>query len=287
MADNQGIPQIFDEDLRAKRMARARARFDPTAPPFLLKRCLEDLSERLIDINRQFARGVCIGPLDITPRLCKILPKTKIPQNLSYYESLEKLEDGEDKPDLIISLLDMQSRNDVPGQVARMANTLSPDGILLMAIIGAESLREFRHALYAVDEAILGGLTARISPMMTHHDASQLLARAGLNLPVIDIDRFAVNYSRLENLLCDIRDIGESNQLYARRKAPLTRAYLTALNALLFSGEDQDNSGKFTVSFEILWLTGWSPHESQQKPLKPGSAKMRLADALGTTEHKL
>ena len=285
MADNQGIPQIFDEDLRAKRMARARARFNPTAPPFLLERCLEDLAERLSDINRQFARGVCIGPLDITPRLRAILPKTKMPQDLSYHETLEGLEGGSAKADLIISLLDMQSQNDVPGQVARMARALSPDGILLMAVIGGESLREFRHALYAADEALLGGLTARISPMMTHHDASQLLSRAGLNLPVIDIDRFAVNYSRLENLLSDIRDIGESNQLCARRKAPLTRSYLNALNALLFL--DENSRKKFTVSFEILWMTGWSPHESQQKPLKPGSAKMRLADALGTTEQKL
>ena len=121
--------------------------------------------------------------------------------------------------------------------------------------------------------------------MMTHHDASQLLARAGLNLPVIDVDRFSVNYSRLENLLNDIRDIGESNQLCARRKVPLTRPYLAALKALLFSQKDTGET--FTVSFEILWLTGWSPHESQQKPLKPGSAKMRLADVLGTTEQKL
>lgn len=285
MADNQGIPQIFDEDLRAKRRARARARFNPAAPPFLLERCLEDVVERLSDINRQFKHGLCIGPLDITPSLAALLPSEKTPLELSYLERIDALQEKAPKPDLIISLLDMQSQNDVPGQVARMARALSPDGILLMAVIGGESLREFRQALYAADEALLGGLTARISPMMTHHDASQLLARAGLNLPVIDIDRFNVNYSSLENLLSDIRDIGESNQLCARRKAPLTRAYLAALTALLFS--DENNSRKFTVSFEILWLTGWSPHESQQKPLKPGSAKMRLADALGTTEQKL
>ena len=285
MADNSDVPQIFDEDLRAKRLARARMRFNPAAPPFLLERCLEDITERLTDINRQFNRGVCIGPLDITPRLAGLLPPEKMPLELSYVSTIEALEDNGPKPDLIISLLDMQSQNDVPGQTARMARALRPDGILLMAVIGGESLREFRHALYAADEALLGGLTARISPMMTHHDASQLLARAGLNLPVIDVDRFSVNYSRLENLLNDIRDIGESNQLCARRNVPLTRPYLAALKALLFSQKDTGET--FTVSFEILWLTGWSPHESQQKPLKPGSAKMRLADALGTTEQKL
>ena len=137
---------------------------------------------------------------------------------------------------------------------------------------------ELRQALYKTDDTILGGLTARVFPMINHSQAAALLSRARLNLPVVDMDRFTVNYAALDRLIADIRDIGESNNLVARAPSRTTKAYRQALNMnykTMFSVR-----GKLRASFEILWLTGWSPHESQPKPLKPGSAKMRLSDAL-------
>ena len=185
----------------------------------------------------------------------------------------------------MISLLDLQSENDLPDYLAHMAQQLRPDGLLIAAMLGGETLTELRQALYKTDEALLGGLTARVYPMVTHSQAAPLLVRAGLNLPVVDMDRLTVRYGQLPKLWADLRDLGESNVLTARSKRYLGRDYPAALaqNYAALFGRD----GKFPASFEILWLTGWAPHDSQPKPLKPGSAKMRLADALKTQETKL
>ena len=282
MADPNIVPQIFDEELRKLHRARALARLETDKLPFFLMRCIEDFAERLTDINRRFEHGVILGDMDIRPALTKVLPAIKTPKTLTLVKKLHALDALQAPIDLIVSLLFLQSENDLPGTLKRMADKLNPDGLMIVCLFGGETLTEFREALYSADEAVLGGLTARISPMTTYEQAAQLLSRARLNLPVVDIDRFKVNYSTLPKLLGDLRDVGQSNHLAARTRRPLTKSYLSHLKKALFAQDE-----KITTSFEIIWMTGWSPHESQQKPLKPGSARMRLADALRTDKNTM
>ncbi|WP_409432870.1 SAM-dependent methyltransferase [Litorimonas sp. RW-G-Af-16] len=281
MADPTAIPQIFDDTLRHMRRARARRRMAQSGLSFFLTRCIEDVAERLQDVTQRFETMVIIGPFDVSEALAAMIPADKKPDHIHYAKTMS------DAPecDAIISLLALQSENDLPGLMTQMATKLRPNGLMITAIFGGDTLTELRQTLYKTDDELLGGLTARVYPMITHSQAAPLLTRAGLNLPVVDMDRFTVRYSGLSRLINDLRDIGETNTLQSRSANFVGRDYLTALTqnyAEMFAEE-----GKLPASFEILWLTGWKPHESQQKPLKPGSAKMRLADALNTRETKL
>jgi len=208
------------------------------------------------------------------------LPPEKHPKELEWRDAWQDTNTGYD---LVISLLELQSENDLPGALIKMGQSLKPDGLMMVALFGGESLMTLRESFYQIDQAIFGGATARLYPMMDHTQAAGLLGRAELNLPVIDKDRVNVNYRSLQTLIEDLRDLGVSNSLTARHKAKLPRGIIDLLHAAYPKTEE----GKFKNKFEILWLTGWRPHESQQKPLKPGSAKMRLADALGTDEKKV
>lgn len=186
--------------------------------------------------------------------------------------------------DLVISLLTLQSANDPLAVLSSYRSALKPDGLLLVAMFGGDSLSELRTALYAADQARFGGLTPRIFPFANHTQTAGLLSRAGLALPVVDTDRFTVNYAQLQTWVEDLRDIGATNTVSARDKRYVGKGFLRKTEAAHKRTED---GIRFPVQFEILWLTGWAPDASQQKPLKPGSAKMRLADALGTEEKKL
>ncbi|CAM3703953.1 SAM-dependent methyltransferase [Litorimonas haliclonae] len=274
------VPQIFDEKAQSLARKRAQSRMAKTGPSFLLIRAAEDAASRIADINRQFERGVVLSSVDMRDTIISELPAGRQPKNLDWYDSLEAM-NGE--YDLIISLLELQTENDLPGALVRLRHNLKADGLFTAALFGGDSLSDLRQTLYTVDSAVFGGATARVYPMIDHHQAAALLGRAGLNLPVVDKDRVKVSYGKLETVVSDLRDLGLTNTLTARHKAPLPKGYLQAIKAAYPKTDD----GKFPAQFEILWLTGWSPHESQQKPLKPGSAKMRLADALGTQEKKV
>ena len=179
----------------------------------------------------------------------------------------------------MLSLLRLQSTNDLPGSLIRLSQKLKADGLFIAAIFGGDSLTELRQVFYEVDEKLLGGLSAHIYPMANYTQAAALLSRAGLNQPVVDTDRFTVSYGQFDTLIADLRDLGETNVLRERRKKPVPRIYKSDLETHYkqrFSRED----GKLNCSYEILWMTGWKPHESQQKPLKPGSAKMSLEEGL-------
>jgi len=283
MAENSVPMQIFDERLRSLRRARARKRMSRHGISFLLNRCLDDLAERLQDINRQFEQAILVGPFDLRQELAKRLPPERQIKHIQFTEHLGDLSKSASQPGLIISLLDLQSENNLPNDLSHAALTLKPDGVFIAAVFGGETLTELRQAFYQTDEAIFKGLSAHIFPMITHSQAGQLLSHAGLNLPVIDIDRFTVNYSNLSHLIKDLRDLGETNILSARTDKYLGKLYLKNLEKnynQLFS-----DRGKLRTQFEVLWLTGWSPHDSQQKPLKPGSARMHLSEALGA--HKI
>jgi len=274
------VPQIFDEKAQALARKRAQRRMAKNGASFLLIRAAEDAASRIADINRQFERGVVLSTIDMRDTIISDLPAERQPKNLDWQENIEGISGDYD---LIISLLELQTENDLPGDLVRLRQHLKADGLFTAALFGGESLSDLRQTLYTVDSAVLGGATARVYPMIDHHQAAALLSRAGLNLPVVDKDRVNVSYGKLGTLVSDLRDLGLTNTLMARHHAPLPKGYLETVEAAYPKTED----AKFPTQFEILWLTGWSPHESQQKPLKPGSAKMRLADALGTDEKKV
>lgn len=273
MSDTKAPPIIFDENLLTLRRDRAAKR----GPSFLMQRCLEDAAERLMDVNRNFENVLILGSKDLETYLRAKLP----PQKLETIITCETVKDlpSEGDFDLAMSCLRLQSENDLPGAIIQLHHKLKADGLFIASMFGGDTLSELRQVFYKTDENLLGGLTPHIYPMADYSQAAGLLSRAGLNQPVIDTDRFTVTYSRLERLISDLRDLGETNVMHSRHGRPLTRGYLTALEQNYkknFYRED----GKFICSFEILWLTGWAPHESQQKPLKPGSATVSLAEGL-------
>jgi NADH dehydrogenase [ubiquinone] 1 alpha subcomplex assembly factor 5 len=185
--------------------------------------------------------------------------------------------------DAILSALVLQHVNDLPGTLLQIRQALKPDGLLLAAVIGGETLQELRQCFVAAESEIEGGASPRVAPFADGRDLGGLLQRAGFALPVVDSDRFSVSYATPLALMADLRAMGATNVMHERRRTPLRRATLMRtceLYAERFSRAD----GRVLATFEIITLTAWSPHESQQQPLRPGSAKARLADALNTRE---
>lgn len=283
MAEPIANTQMFDSRLRQIRLARAAARMQRTGVSFLLRRCLDDAAERIMDVNRRFKTIYLIADFDLRAELSSRLPPEKHPDEI-YFSSSANIPPASGTVDLVLCLLTLHNRNNPPAQMKHMAKFLKDDGLFITALIGGESLTELRQSLYKTDDEILGGATPRVFPMITHSQAAPLITQAGLNLPVVDMDRFKVTYSRFETLLSDLRDIGGTNILSNRSRQQLGSKYWRALK-----NNYQDMFGapkKLKASFEILWLTGWAPHESQQKPLKPGSATMSLAEALKPQKNK-
>ena len=273
MTEVKAPPEIFDTSLLALRRKRAAKR----PGSFLIKRAIADAADRLLDVNRNFEKAIIIGAPSLKDALFAKLPEQKITQVL-FCETLEHLP-SENDFDLALSLLRLQSENDLPGAIIQLRQKLKPDGLFIGAMFGGETLTELRQIFYKTDEDLLGGLAPHIYPLANYTQAAGLLYRAGLNQPVVDTDRFTVSYRKIETLISDLRDLGETNVMKARSKTIITKNYWVKFqeNYLdMFSRQD----GKLTCSFEILWLTGWIPHDSQQKPLKPGSAKIKLEDAL-------
>lgn len=185
--------------------------------------------------------------------------------------------------DLVVSSLALHWTNDLPGALVQIRRALKPDGLFIASLLGGSTLTELRQALVAAEAEIAGGAGLRVSPFADAFDAAGLLQRAGFALPVSDVDRVAVRYDHPLKLLADLRAMGETNAMVERARQPLSRAVLAracAIYAERFAGPD----GRIVASFDIVTMTGWAPHPDQQKPLKPGSAKMRLADALGAKE---
>ena len=185
--------------------------------------------------------------------------------------------------DLVVSALALQFVNDLPGTLVQIRRTLKPDGLFLAALIGGETLTELRQSFAAAESEVEGGVSPRVAPFADLRDLGALLQRAGFALPVTDIDRIIVRYDSAFALMHDLRRMGATNLLIDRRRVPLRRATLMRM-AEIYSERFSDADGRVRATFEIVWLSGWAPHPSQQQPLRPGSAKARLADALGTRE---
>ncbi len=185
-----------------------------------------------------------------------------------------------EKFDLVFSALSLQWVNDLPGVFAQLRRSLAPDGLLLAAMVGGQSFAELRHCLAQAQEEVEGGASPRVFPFVDLRDLGGLLQRAGFGLPVTDCDAFVVRYDNLFALLRDLRGMGATNILAAGARRPLKRSVLLRA-AELYQQDFADPDGRIRASVEILWLSGWAPHESQQKPLRPGSAQVPLSSVLG------
>jgi SAM-dependent methyltransferase len=195
----------------------------------------------------------------------------------------EALPFGDATLDLVVSALTLQYVNDLPGVLVQIRRALKPDGLFLGALIAGETLTELRQAFAAAESEVEGGASPRVAPFADLRELGALLQRAGFALPVTDVDRLTVRYDSVFGLMRDLRRMGATNALHARRRAPLKRATLHRL-AEIYAERFADDDGRLRATFEIVWLSGWAPHPDQQQPLRPGSAKTRLADALGTRE---
>ena len=270
-------PMIFD--FRAALASRERAR-RIGGDRFLDLAAQDGLCDRLAAVTRRCDRGLWIG---------ETLPSAMRPFARAWsivdFDSQEVLNIDGGPFDLAVSLYSLQAINDLPGALIQIRRALKPDGLFLAALFGGETLRELRDSFTIAEIEISGGISPRVSPFADVRDMGALLQRAGFALPVADVERLQVRYRDFGSLVRDLRAHGQGNALAGRRRRFLSRRVLNALIAH-YSAHHADG-GKLNATFETLYLTGWAPHESQQQPLKPGSAKTRLSDALGTVERKL
>ena len=285
-------PVIFDRALIRERRKRATALGPVT---FLLDRVAGDLADRVGAVLRRFDLALDLGTPGEAVRAAllrlgsvgSIVKADAIPDS----DSADKLilADEEALPfadatfDLVVSGLALQFVNDLPGLFVQVRRALKPDGLFLAALLGGETLTELRQSFAAAESEVEGGVSPRVAPFADLRDLGALLQRAGFALPVTDVDHLTVRYDSVFALMNDLRRMGATNALVARRRTPLRRATLRRM-AGFYAERFADPDGRVRATFEILWLSAWAPHPRQQQPLKPGSAKTRLADALGTRE---
>lgn len=262
--------------LRRARAAKART------PSFLVLESAAGVAERAGAANRVFQNALEVGSTDTAFGLLKPLAKNwtraQLPEN-------EILDAPAQSFDLAVSVLALHAVNDLPGVLIQIRRALKPDGLFVAALFGGDTLKELRESLASGEEKVSGGASPRVAPFADVRDLGGLLQRAGFNLPVADVEHTVVRYRAFETLIADLRDAGETNILVDRAKNPLRRTVLAASLAH-YGASHAEEDGRLRATFDIAYLTGWTPHESQQKPLAPGSAKIRLADVLGTTERK-
>ena len=266
-------PSLFDR--RALALHRARARDEAL---FLHRAAVDEVQDRLSMVNKTFTAPAIVTPY---PQVWHdALTAAKIVAD----DDVLALAPG--AHDLVIHAMALHWANDPVGQLIQCRRALRPDGLLLAVCLGGETLHELRAALGQAEIDITGGLSPRIAPMAELRDLGGLLQRAGFALPVADTARLTAEYRDLPHLMHDLRAMGESNCLTERVKQPTNRQ-IFARAQRIYSDHFAKPTGRLTATFELICLTGWSPDDSQPKPLRPGSAKARLADALGTKEGKL
>ncbi len=277
MAENpNAAPILFDRALLRARQSRA-LRAGPAT--FLLDRVAEDMQERLRAVLREFKNAADIGTSGDQVRnalagrvdqLARVdLPDLESEPLLLQPESIE----------LAVSALAFQFVNDLPGVLAQIRRALKPDGLLLAAMTGGDTLTELRQSFAAAEAELEGGVSPRVAPFADLRDVGALLQRAGFALPVTDVDRIVVRYDSAFALMADLRRMGATNVLVERRRTPTRRATLSRM-AQIYAERFADADGRLRATFDVIWLSGWAPHASQQQPLKPGSAKASLAQAV-------
>jgi SAM-dependent methyltransferase len=286
-------PRIFDRTLIRRRLVRARAL---EGADFLISHAAADLVDRLGPILRRFALAVDLGgstnhaaralirsgKVETVFRLAAIAPveQDAFPTAVAEEEALPLQEAS---VDLIVSVLSLQGVNDLPGTLAQIKRALRPDGLFIACLLGGDTLTELRQSLAQAEVEHRGGISPRVAPFADTRELGGLLQRCGLALPVTDVDRVTVRYGEAFALMRDLRAMGMSNPLAERARVPLPRATLMRAGEI-YAQRFADADGRLRATFDLIWLSGWAPHASQQRPLAPGSAKTRLADALGVKE---
>lgn len=282
---------IFDTGLLIARKRRALAR--PTAgADFLMARAAADLSERLAVVERRFDKAAtlfCVTPAarDAILASGKATEVIRIEADSAFLGGQPGIvAEPEHLPleagsiELAVSLLALQEANDIPGMLAQIRRTLKPDGLFLGAMAGAATLFELRDSLLAAEIEIYGGASPRVIPFADVRDVGALLQRAGFALPVADVETVVVRYDTLFGLMADLRAMGMTNSLLARTRRPGTRK-LFRRAAEIYAERFADEDGRIRATFAFVWMSGWAPDPSQQKPLKPGSAQVSLTKILG------
>ena len=266
-------PSLFDRSVILQRRARAR-----DEALFLYRAAVDEVQDRLSMVNKAFTAPAIVTPF---PQVwAGVLPDARVVSD----EDTLALTPG--AHDLVIHAMALHCANDPVGQLIQCHRALKPDGLLLVVCLGGETLHELRAALGQAEIEVSGGLSPRIAPMAELRDLGGLLQRAGLALPVADAVPLTAEYRDIWHLMRDLRDMGEANALSERLKQP-TRRSVFAKAQQVYADHFTTPSGRLAATFELICLTGWSPDASQPKPLRPGSAQMRLADALKTDEGKL
>ena len=280
-------PVIFDHALADIRRRRALA-MGVAGADFLYRVAAEDIAERLAAVKRRFALAIEIGSpfpvLAATAQVDRIVRLDRIAETApDVVGDAEWLPFRPESLDLAVSVLTLHAANDLPGALAQMRRALKPDGLFLASFLGGDTLIELREALASAEAEVTGGAAPRVAPFTDVRTAGALMQRAGFALPVVDQDFHTVRYASALGLMRDLRAMGLTNVLIERDRRPLRRAVL--MRAVEIYGERfSDADGRVRATFAVISLSGWAPHESQQQPLRPGSATMRLADALGTVE---
>ncbi|WP_417687865.1 methyltransferase domain-containing protein [Roseibium sp.] len=291
-------PNLFDRTLLKQKRTTALASAKPGSD-FLMEVVAEDMADRLMALSRTFGTGIDFG--GHTGRIADVMRKSgKIgtvlradlfcsdpnlpPPDLVFDDATPPFRDQ--SVEMIVSALSLHWVNDLPGSLVQIRRALKPDGLFLGVLLGGDTLYELRDVLMRAELEIAGGAAPRVSPFADIRDLGALLQRAGFALPVTDTDRLTVRYSSMFALLQDLKAMGATSVLTERSRKPLARAVLMRA-AELYLQDYSDPDGRIRATYALVSLSGWAPHESQQKPLRPGSAKIRLADALGAKEMPL
>jgi SAM-dependent methyltransferase len=280
------LPQthIIDRELVATFRRRAVAKAQG-GEDFLLVHAMKDIAERLSTVGRRFENGLLIAPM-AAKHGAALLQQGKVGK-LEYLDTISDA--GETLPfesgqfDLILSVLALQEVNDVPGMLIQMRRLLKPDGLMLAVMPGGDTLSELRQSLTEAESEIYGGSSPRVLPFADVRTAGALLQRTGFALPVTDSETLTVRYDHLFALMHDLRGMGSQNSLHDRSRKPVGRR-LFARVAEIYARDFSDPDGRVRATFSLISLSGWAPHESQQKPLKPGSGTVSLATILQPPE---
>jgi SAM-dependent methyltransferase len=284
------MEQVFDSGLLVERKKRA-LRAGVAGADFLMRRVAEDLGERLSTVGRDFAEAAVL--FCQTPAAAETLRRGGKVADIRRVEADEAFLGGAggtvavpetiplpvESLDLAVSLLSLHSVNDIPGMLLQVRRSLRPDGLFLGAMAGSGTLAELREALLLAETELSGGASPRVAPFVDVRDAGGLLQRAGFALPVADTETIRVRYGSMFELMRDLRAMGETSVLAARPRRPAPLRLFTRA-AEIYAERYAEPDGRVPATFRIVWLSGWAPHSSQQKPLRPGSATARLADAL-------
>lgn len=271
---------------------KRRALADPVdGADFLMNRAAEDLADRLGAVERKFGKAAvlfCQTPAaaNVLGQSGKVAEIVRVETDAAFLNGaagliapLETVPFEPESLDLAVSLLSLQAVNDIPGMLIQIRRALRPDGLFLGAFAGAGTLGELRESLLAAETELYGGASPRVTPFTDVRDAGALLQRAGLALPVADVETVTVRYANLFGLMADLRAMGETSALTDRSRRPGARR-LFARAAEIYAERFSDPDGRVRASFSIVWMSGWAPDASQQKPLKPGSAKVSLKQIL-------